>query len=186
MPVSEWRKELEAEGSPIMDDRANDGRGAWMASEGAGHEAKCEVGRVKFEREEFKSPNNAPTRKTTRSDARSLRIRAANPAATAQASSEGQEAKWEVRRVKFEKKKFKSPTDVPIRTRQRSEPGAFRAGAQGMDARLKTDEGWMPEFRFIEGGSDRAARNERSWERGSTAPVARRRRSVDVPRHQPH
>jgi hypothetical protein len=33
-------------------------------------------------------------------------------------------------------------------------PGAFRAGAQGMDARLRTDEGWMPEFRFIEGGSD--------------------------------
>ena len=31
------RKELEAEGSPIMDDRANDGRGARMASEGAGH-----------------------------------------------------------------------------------------------------------------------------------------------------
>jgi hypothetical protein len=30
-------KELEAEGSPIMDDRANDGRGARMASEGAGH-----------------------------------------------------------------------------------------------------------------------------------------------------
>jgi hypothetical protein len=27
------RKELEAEGSPIMDDRANDGRGARMASE---------------------------------------------------------------------------------------------------------------------------------------------------------
>ena len=31
------RKELEAEGSPVMDDRANDGRGARMASEGAGH-----------------------------------------------------------------------------------------------------------------------------------------------------
>jgi hypothetical protein len=31
------RKERKAEGSPIMDDRANDGRGAWMASEGAGH-----------------------------------------------------------------------------------------------------------------------------------------------------
>ncbi|MCA9195825.1 MAG: hypothetical protein KDB03_28850 [Planctomycetales bacterium] len=29
-------KEAEAEGSPIMDDRANDGRGARMASEGAG------------------------------------------------------------------------------------------------------------------------------------------------------
>lgn len=36
------RKELEAEGSPIMDDRANDGRGARMASmasEGAGGRA---------------------------------------------------------------------------------------------------------------------------------------------------
>lgn len=33
------RKELEAEGSPIMDDRANDGRGAWMASSAEGMEA---------------------------------------------------------------------------------------------------------------------------------------------------
>jgi hypothetical protein len=32
-------KELEAEGSPIMDDRANDGRGAWMASSAEGMEA---------------------------------------------------------------------------------------------------------------------------------------------------
>jgi len=31
------RKELEAEGTAGMDDRRNDGRGAWMASEGAGH-----------------------------------------------------------------------------------------------------------------------------------------------------
>jgi hypothetical protein len=30
------RKELEAEGSPIMDDRANDGRGAQMAGFGIG------------------------------------------------------------------------------------------------------------------------------------------------------
>ena len=31
------RKELEAEGTAGMEDRRNDGRGAWMASEGAGH-----------------------------------------------------------------------------------------------------------------------------------------------------
>jgi hypothetical protein len=31
------RKEVEAEGTAGMDDRRNDGRGAWMASEGAGH-----------------------------------------------------------------------------------------------------------------------------------------------------
>ena len=31
------RKELEAEGTPVMDDRRNDGRGARMASEGGGH-----------------------------------------------------------------------------------------------------------------------------------------------------
>lgn len=31
------RKELEAEGTAGMDDRRNDGRGARMASEGAGH-----------------------------------------------------------------------------------------------------------------------------------------------------
>ena len=31
------RKEAEAEGTAGMDDRRNDGRGAWMASEGAGH-----------------------------------------------------------------------------------------------------------------------------------------------------
>jgi hypothetical protein len=35
------RKELEAEGTAGMDDRRNDGRGAWMASEGAGHEGGC-------------------------------------------------------------------------------------------------------------------------------------------------
>jgi hypothetical protein len=31
------RKEAEAEGTAGMDDRRHDGRGAWMASEGAGH-----------------------------------------------------------------------------------------------------------------------------------------------------
>ena len=31
------REEPEAEGTAGMDDRRNDGRGAWMASEGAGH-----------------------------------------------------------------------------------------------------------------------------------------------------
>jgi hypothetical protein len=40
------RKEVEAEGSPIMDDRANDGRGAWMASEGAGHGSGPKVKRL--------------------------------------------------------------------------------------------------------------------------------------------
>jgi hypothetical protein len=33
----ESQKELEAEGTAGMDDRRNDGRGARMASEGAGH-----------------------------------------------------------------------------------------------------------------------------------------------------
>jgi hypothetical protein len=36
-------KELEAEGSPIMDDRANDGRGAWMAFSAQGMEGGDEV-----------------------------------------------------------------------------------------------------------------------------------------------
>jgi len=31
------RKEAEAEGTAVMDDRRNDGRGARMASEGGGH-----------------------------------------------------------------------------------------------------------------------------------------------------
>ena len=79
-------KELEAEGSPIMDDQANDSRSARMAFEGAGHEAKCKVGGVMFESEGFISPCDAPTRMTTRSDARSRRIRTANLATTAQPS----------------------------------------------------------------------------------------------------
>ena len=60
-----------AVGTAGMDDRRNDGRGAWMASEGGGHEAKCEVRRVKFEREKCGSPSNVPTRMSKRSDARS-------------------------------------------------------------------------------------------------------------------
>jgi hypothetical protein len=47
------RKEPEAEGSPIMDDRANDGRGARMASLAEGMEGGCaakdEGGRMKDE-----------------------------------------------------------------------------------------------------------------------------------------
>ncbi len=35
-----------------------------------------------------------------------------------------------------------------------------------MDARVKTDEGWMPEFRFFEGGS------EGLWEPKRPKPVA--------------
>ncbi|MBL8872548.1 MAG: hypothetical protein JNK90_22415 [Planctomycetaceae bacterium] len=36
-----------------------------------------------------------------------------------------------------------------------------------MDARYKTDEGWMPEFRFFEGGSDRARRLKRRKPEGT-------------------
>ena len=42
-------KELEAEGSPIMDDRANDGRGAWMAFSAQGMEGGDEVRIVNLE-----------------------------------------------------------------------------------------------------------------------------------------
>ena len=87
MPALESRKEVEAEGSPIMDDRANDGRGARMASEGAGH------GSDQWQHGLHGEPIQSKDLRLngrTMSDAWSRRIRAANPAATAQASSEGQ------------------------------------------------------------------------------------------------
>jgi hypothetical protein len=53
---------VEAEGTAGMDDRRNDGRGAWMASEGGGH------GRLRNRREavdrrlEVRKANDSPTR----------------------------------------------------------------------------------------------------------------------------
>jgi hypothetical protein len=79
------------------------------------------------------------------------------------------------------RRKLESPNDIPTNSTSERLPGAFRAGAQGMDARYKTDEGWMPEFRFIEGGSDRVGSlSDRSRERWSTSPLAGQRRSADV------
>lgn len=49
------RKEPKVEGSPIMDDRANDGRGARMTSEGGGHGRRLRRRRVKLEGRSLKA-----------------------------------------------------------------------------------------------------------------------------------
>jgi hypothetical protein len=79
------RKEAEAEGTAGMDDRRNDGRGAWMASEGAGHGSgpmaiRFESTANAVEAIEVESPviERCPKPRTERSDAqRPQRRRAA-------------------------------------------------------------------------------------------------------------
>jgi hypothetical protein len=119
------RKELEAEGTAGMDDRRNDGRGARMASEGAGHgrrlrrqSAKLEVRSLNAER--FSSPIDQAADARSRGFAQRTQRPAEPPPAQAKEAS-GEAPKCEVGRVKCE-----SPNHVP--TRKTSERWPERGG----------------------------------------------------------